>query len=105
MDSADEREGLPSASGIEQMKLCPGSWNYQKMFPSSGGSDANEGTIRHDLIEQVIRGDITLDSIEDEQQHECTKRALWLLEKVELEVAVSNHTNQWLKKKTLVESK
>ena len=39
MDSEpkDEREGLPSASGIEQMKLCPGSWNYQKMFPSSGG--------------------------------------------------------------------
>ncbi len=99
MDSEDEREGLPSASGIEQMKLCPGSWNYQKMFPSSGGSDANEGTIRHDLIEQVIRGDITLDSIEDEQQHECTKRALWLLEKVEAEVGVSNHSNQWLEKR------
>lgn len=99
MDSVDEREGLPSASGIEQMKLCPGSWNYQKMFPSSGGSDANEGTIRHDLIEQVIRGDISLDSIEDEQQYECTKRALWLLEKVELEVGVSNHSNQWLEKR------
>lgn len=101
MDSEpkDEREGLPSASGIEQMKLCPGSWNYQKMFPSSGGSDANEGTIRHDLIEQVIRGDITLDSIEDDQQHECTKRALMLLEKVELEAGVSNHSNQWLEKR------
>jgi hypothetical protein len=99
MASEDEREGLPSASGIEQMKLCPGSWNYQKMFPSSGGSDANEGTIRHDLIEQVIRGDITLDSIEDEQQHECTKRALMLLEKVELEAGVSNHSNQWLEKR------
>lgn len=99
MDSGDEREGLPSASGIEQMKLCPGSWNYQKMFPSSGGSDANEGTIRHDLIEQVIRGDITLDSIEDDQQHECTKRALMLLEKVELEAGVSNHSNQWLEKR------
>lgn len=110
MDSEpnDEREGLPSASGIEQMKLCPGSWNYQKMFPSSGGSDANEGTIRHDLIEQVIRGDITLDSIEDEQQHECTKRALHLLEMVEVEAGVSDgnplnngkhHINQWLEKR------
>lgn len=101
MDSEpkDEREGLPSASGIEQMKLCPGSWNYQKMFPSSGGSDANEGTIRHDLIEQVIRGDITLDSIEDDQQHECTRRALDLLELVEAEAGVSNHSNQWLEKR------
>lgn len=95
----DEREGLPSASGIEQMKLCPGSWGYQKLFSSTGSSDANEGTIRHDLIEQVIRGDIELDSISDEQQHECTKRALYLLEKVEAEICVSEHQNQWLEKR------
>jgi len=95
----DEREGKPSASGIEQMKLCPGSWNYQKMFSSKGGASASEGTIRHDLIEQVIRGDISLDSITDDQQHECTKRALYLLEKVEAEIGVAKHKNQWLEKR------
>lgn len=95
----DEREGLPSASGIEQMKLCPGSWNYQKLFPSKGGDDASEGTIRHDLIEQVIRGDVALDSITDEQQHECVKRALFLLGNVEKEIGVGDFTNQWLEKR------
>ena len=99
MGSEDEREGLPSASGIEQMKLCPGSWNYQKLFPNSGSASASEGTVRHDLIEQVIRGDIELDSISDDQQHECTKRALYLLEKVEAEICVSEHKNQWLEKR------
>lgn len=95
----DEREGLPSASGIEQMKLCPGSWDYQKLFPNTGSSDASEGTIRHDLIEQVIRGDVALDSITDEQQHDCVKRALFLLDKVEEEIGVSESTNQWLEKR------
>lgn len=99
MDSEDEREGLPSASGIEQMKLCPGSWNYQKLFPNKGGTDASEGTTRHDLIEQVIRGDVALDSISDEQQHECVKRALFLLENVEKEIGVGDFTNQWLEKR------
>jgi hypothetical protein len=100
MDSeGDEREGLPSASGIEQMKLCPGSWKYQKLFPSKGGDDASEGTIRHDLIEQVIRGDVALDSITDEQQHECVKRALFLLQNVEKEIGVGDFTNQWLEKR------
>ena len=100
MDSeGDEREGLPSASGIEQMKLCPGSWNYQKLFPSKGGNDADEGTTRHDLIEQVIRGDVALDSISDEQQHECVKRALFLLGNVEKEIGVGDYTNQWLEKR------
>jgi hypothetical protein len=95
----DEREGLPSASGIEQMKLCPGSWSYQKLFPNTGSSDASEGTIRHDLIEQVIRGDVALDSISDEQQHDCVKRALFLLDKVEQEIGAGEFTNQWLEKR------
>ncbi len=99
MDSEDEREGLPSASGIEQMKLCPGSWSYQKLFPNKGGTDASEGTTRHDLIEQVIRGDVALDSITDEQQHECVKRALFLLQNVEKEIGVGEFTNQWLEKR------
>jgi hypothetical protein len=106
MDSeTDEREGLPSASGIEQMKLCPGSFNYQKLFPSTSGSDANEGTLRHDLIEQVILGTLAHDEIEDDAQRDCVGRALEILKRVELDIgqkvfqAEQHFENQWLEKR------
>ncbi len=99
MGSGDEREGLPSASGIETIKLCPGSFNYKKLFPRVESGDANEGTIRHDLIEQVIVGDLAIDDITDQQQHECTSRALMILKKIEKEIGVGTFDTQWLEKR------
>lgn len=99
MDSTlenDEREGLPSASGLEQLSLCPGSFNYQKLFPKLESDVATEGTIRHDLIEKVIVEDIALDDIEDEQQHECVVRAIDLLRKIEKEIGVGQFLTQKL---------
>ena len=64
---SDEREGRPSASAIEQMKLCPGSWKYQQILPQIESPEASEGTTRHDLIEQVIRGKVSLSDIDDDQ--------------------------------------
>lgn len=98
----DEREGLPSASGIEQISLCPGSYNYQKLFPNKGSSDASEGTLRHDLIEQVIKGDMLAEDIDDEQQYECVIRALDLLNKIEAELDVGEHVDQWLEERVWV---
>ncbi len=99
MGSGDEREGLPSASGIETIKLCPGSFNYKKLFPRVESGDASEGTIRHDLIEQVIVGDLAIDDITDQQQHECTSRALMILKNIEKEIGVGTFDTQWLEKR------
>jgi len=85
--SFDERKGLPSASGIEQMQLCPGSWTYQQMFESVDSDEANEGTTRHDLIENVIRGKVSIDTLEGEH-YTCVERALNLLELIEREIEV-----------------
>ena len=29
----DERQGLPSASGMQRLFLCPGSWNAERKCP------------------------------------------------------------------------
>lgn len=103
---SDEREGRPSASAIEQMKLCPGSWKYQQLLPQIESSEASEGTTRHDLIEQVIRGKLSLSDVDDDQQHECCKRALDLLQKIETEIEVGwadlDNQHQWLEERVWV---
>lgn len=46
--SVDERNGLPSASGLERIALCPGSWQIESQCPrDEGGEDAASGTRIH----------------------------------------------------------
>lgn len=48
----DEREGLPSASGMEQLALCPGSWRAQQQCqPPPESEDAMQGTRLHECME------------------------------------------------------
>ena len=98
----DERKGKPSASGIEQMQLCPGSWTYQQMIDPLESDEANEGTVRHDIIENVIRGKVSIDTLEGEH-YTCAKRALELLNLIEREVEQENHENQWLEERVWVD--
>lgn len=49
----DERQGLPSASGMQRLFLCPGSWNAERKCPIEEESeDAAMGTILHARLEQ-----------------------------------------------------
>lgn len=49
----DERQGLPSASGMQRIFLCPGSWNAERKCPIDEESeDAAMGTILHAHMEQ-----------------------------------------------------
>lgn len=49
----DERQGLPSASGMQRLFLCPGSWNAEKKCPVDEESeDAAMGTILHAHMER-----------------------------------------------------
>ncbi len=49
----DERQGLPSASGMQRLFLCPGSWNAERKCPIEEESeDAAMGTILHAHMEQ-----------------------------------------------------
>lgn len=49
----DERQGLPSASGMQRLFLCPGSWQAEKKCPVDEESeDAAMGTMLHACMEQ-----------------------------------------------------
>lgn len=46
--TTDERKGVPSASGVERIHLCPGSWNLERGLPEGERSeDADSGTRVH----------------------------------------------------------
>lgn len=47
---SDEREGRPSASGMERLALCPGSWNASKGIPETSSKYAEQGNRIHSLI-------------------------------------------------------
>lgn len=49
----DERQGRPSASGMQRLFLCPGSWQAEKKCPVDEESeDAALGTMLHACMEQ-----------------------------------------------------
>lgn len=50
----DERKSRPSASGIEQMQLCPGSWRAQQGLLDTPNADSESG----DRIHAALAGDI-----------------------------------------------
>lgn len=47
----DQRKGLPSASGLQRLALCPGSWNAAKDIPEETSPDAERGTRLHKHME------------------------------------------------------
>lgn len=48
---SDERQGLPSASGLERMLLCPGSWNLERQLPPEPETEeAASGTRIHSAL-------------------------------------------------------
>lgn len=52
---SDERNNRPSASAVEQMSLCPGSWMAQQNLPETPSDDSKQG----DLIHAALAGDST----------------------------------------------
>lgn len=47
----DPRRGLPSASGLERLRLCPGSWLAEQKMPEVSTPDAEMGTRLHKHME------------------------------------------------------
>lgn len=62
----DERAGLPSASGMERLKLCPGSWALEQQCPEPPETEeATSGTRIHDAwAGKLTESDLTADEVE-----------------------------------------
>lgn len=70
--SADERRGKPSASGLERIALCPGSWNLERQIaPDSPGPEALVGTRLH---ENMHEGTMPEDPEEAEAVQWCREK-------------------------------
>lgn len=69
MAGSDERRGLPSASGLERLCLCPGSWQAeQQCKPEPESADAAMGTRLHKHLEE---GTLPEDDAEAEAVEWC----------------------------------
>lgn len=69
MAGSDERRGLPSASGLERLCLCPGSWQAeQQCKPEPENADAAMGTRLHKHMED---GTLPEDDAEAEALEWC----------------------------------
>ena len=60
----DPRRGLPSASSLERLHNCPGSWLATKDMPDESSADADAGTRIHKALET---GDMSGLSADEEQ--------------------------------------
>ena len=66
-----ERKGLPSASGLEQLALCPESFVAQKAFPEVTSPAAERGNRIHAYLEGV---DIVLNAEEQDCANELAEK-------------------------------
>lgn len=72
----DERRGLPSASGLERLCLCPGSWQAEQSMlaadspPEPESADAAAGTRLHKHLEE---GTLPADDAEAEAVEWCRR--------------------------------
>lgn len=64
----DDRLGYPSASSLERLLLCPGSWNLEKLVPDDNGEaspEADSGTRIHAALGNELSEDkLTDDELE-----------------------------------------
>lgn len=60
----DERRGVPSASGVVRVALCPGSWLLENQCPNTTSDAAESGT----RIHAVLAGEIPASELSDDEQ-------------------------------------
>ncbi len=79
---ADERKGMPSASGMERLALCPGSWAASRGLESVSGAEADSGTRIHAHLAGEMPADrLTADEMETSRlcsELEARLVAAWL---------------------------
>ena len=97
MTTTDERRGKPSASHVERLMLCPGSWQLERTLPPSPESeDAASGT----RIHAAMAGDmVALSPSETETMEMCMALEVkTLLEVLETDEPETTHREKrlWL---------
>lgn len=90
----DEREGKPSASCMERLKLCPGSWRLSQGLPHTSTEDSERG----DRIHAKLAGkDVELTHEEQKTYDLCVKYGDALVKDIfgNVETRVYNEERLW----------
>jgi hypothetical protein len=66
INEVDVRGGLPSASGMERLALCPGSWSAELAAPPE--QEASEWAAEGTLLHSVLAGEISEDGLTSDQE-------------------------------------
>lgn len=82
LSTYDPRQGLPSASAFGRLALCPGSFTLEQACPDETSAAANEGTLLHAYMEQLLTGEPWEGTQLTAEQVELCERALRLLDSV-----------------------
>ena len=82
LSTYDPRQGLPSASAFGRLALCPGSFTLEQACPDETSAAANEGTLLHAYMEQLLTGEPWEGTQLTAEQVELCERALHLLDGV-----------------------
>lgn len=92
--TSDERKGKPSASGLQRLALCPGSWQAErKCPPSEDSADSAMGTRLHKCMET---GELPEDAEEREACEWCLETEVGLAEKLlEVDSAYKREVRWW----------
>lgn len=82
LSTYDPRQGLPSASAFGRLALCPGSFTLEQSCPDEISAAANEGTLLHAYMEQLLTGEPWEGAPLTAEQVELCERALRMLDGV-----------------------
>lgn len=82
LSTYDPRQGLPSASAFGRLALCPGSFMMEMACPNESSEAAEEGTLLHAYMEQLLTGEPWEGTPLTAEQQELCERALRLLDGV-----------------------
>lgn len=82
LSTYDPRQGLPSASAFGRLALCPGSFTLEQSCLDEISAAANEGTLLHAYMEQLLTGEPWEGAPLTAEQVELCERALRMLDGV-----------------------
>lgn len=77
MNESDERKGLPSASALEAIALCPGRFLAEQLSPNDiQTKDANDGQLIHAALETGNRSNLTEDQADSAERCAALRASL-----------------------------
>lgn len=61
---------------------CPGSVRLEATLPNEDSAYAREGTVAHELVEEYLRGELTMDELYDAEMVKCAREFVQYVDQI-----------------------